>query len=194
VLHGAAYGRDGQRETSWQRRERALRKVAVTFALAAGLLFFALVWYAWQHHRDGDRVANLPPPKSEIERIAERYDEGALKSPAPQERVTRLAKAVERLQGQVRQQTQAGAFSDLPTLAHHYDVLVRDGIVAYARDVAPEQRAEVLGLIAEQLSRAESEARRLSNAYPLANPSLDQIASCAHNGHIELKKLIEGKV
>jgi len=91
VIHGTAYGRDGQRETSWQRRERALRKVAITFALAAGLLFFALVMYAWQHQRDEHWANTMPPSQPEILRLVKHYDDG--KSPLwdapPRERVTR---------------------------------------------------------------------------------------------------------
>ena len=196
VIHGTAYGRDGQRETSWQRRERALRKVAVTFALAAGLLFFALVMYAWQHQRDEHWASNTSPSQPEILRLVKHYDDGKgpLWDAPPRERVTRLAKMVDALHAQVRQRTHDGAVNDLPVLAHHYDVLVQDGIVAYAREIPSEDRAEVLGSIAEQLSRAESEARRLAKAHPLANTPLDRIAVAAHNGHIELKKLIEGQV
>jgi hypothetical protein len=194
VIHGESYQRNGKAEVEWQRRERALRKVAVTFAMAAGLLFFALCWYAWQHQRDADMADFGSPRRSEIERIADRYDPG-WKAGTPRDRVARLAKVVDGLHDQMCQRARAGTVNDLPTLAHEYEVLVRDGILAHARDLPVEDRSEeLLGKIAQQLSHAESQARRLATEYPRATTPLDHVAVAAHNGHIELRKLMDAKV
>jgi hypothetical protein len=193
VLHGEACQRSRVIEVGWQRRERTMRKVAVTFAMAAGLLFFALVLYTWQHQGNDE----LPAPQTrapEIDRILADLDPAYKTAPTPHERVHRLATVAERLNDQVHNRAQAGLMNELATLAHQYAVVVREGLLIQAREVPPEERSQVLSSIAEQLARAESEARRLAAQFPVATKSLDDMAIVACNGHKELRELIAGKV
>jgi hypothetical protein len=193
VLHREAYRRPRAAEVGWQRRERALRKVAVTFAMAAGLLFFSLVWYAFQHQTVVDTKVGTPR-RTELESYVDSYDKGALSARTIHERVRRLAHVADRLNDQVRDRAQAGLANELPTLAHQYAVVVREGLLVQAREVPPDERPELLSSIADQFAHAESEARRLAAQFPAATKPLDDIAVIARNGHKELRELIAGKV
>lgn len=195
VLHSDAYGRDGKGEVEWRRRERALRKVAITFALAAGLLFFALIWYAWQHNRETQLAGNLHRPReTRLEQIVNHYDRGALAVGNPRERVERLAAVAQRLQGEAKERAQTGTIGQVTDLARQFEVLVHDGILAHALNVPTEERADVLSSIAEQLSRAESEANQLANQHPTVREPLQSMAVAALNGHLKLRELAKGKV
>jgi hypothetical protein len=194
VLHGAAYQRPGTPEVEWQRRERVMRKVAVTFAMAAGLLFFALVWYAWQHQANDGIQPPLVAQRSEIERIVGHFDPGALEAKTPHERIKRLASVADRLSDQARDRAQKGLMSELPLLAHQYAVVVREGLLAQARAVPQDERDQVLSSIADQLAHTESDARQLAVQYRAGTKPFDDIAIAARTGHNELRELIAGNL
>lgn len=193
VLHGEVYQRPRTLEVEWQRRERVMRKVAVTFAMAAGLLFFALVWYAWQLQGEDDAHPPVVIARPEIERIVERFDPGLWNAPS-HERVKRLAGVADRLSDQARERAQSGLMNELPLLAHQYAVVVREGLLAQAREVPQDERDRVLSSIAEQLARAESEARQLAEQYRAGTKPFSDIAVVARTGHNELRELIAGKL
>jgi hypothetical protein len=193
VLHGEAYQRPRTAEVEWQRRERVMRKIAVTFAMAAGLLFFSLVWYAWHHQGSDEQISRMPNARPEIERIVERFD-STLWSASSHERVKRLASVADKLTDQARNRAENGLMNELPSLAHQYTVVVREGLLAQAREVPQEERDRVLSSIAEQLARAESEARQLAERYRAGTEPFGDIAIVARQGHNELRELIAGKL
>jgi hypothetical protein len=196
VLHSEAYGRNGAGEVEWRRHERAIRKVAITFAMAAGLLFFALVWYTWQHQRDEPNFnagPSVPTPYT-LDYIVRQYGDGNPLPPESSKRIERLAIVAERLQGETKERVRQGTVSEVTMLAHQFEVLIQDGILPLARTLPAEERADVLGGIAEQLSRAESLANQLAKQRAdVANPLQLIMAKAAQKGHVELRELARGK-
>jgi hypothetical protein len=186
-------------EAGWQRKERGRSKVAVAFALAAGLLFFAFGWWAWQQSVK-DPVAVGPKP-SEVETLAVRlkaYDaswgEDIEKASTPRERVLALAKAADGLHGLVEKQTQNGTATGLAKLAKLYEDLVRLELLPRAGELSAEDRPQVLPGIADQLRNVESLANRLANTAPVdSKESLKQIAAAAHEGESQLRRLLRGE-
>src|SRR5207248_5628980 len=94
----------------WRRRERALRKVAITFAMAAGLLFFALIWYAWQQQREGQVVSPGPQPESlyTLDHIVKQYGDGRPLPSDPLVAVARLGALATRLHGEASERWSTG--------------------------------------------------------------------------------------
>jgi hypothetical protein len=195
VLHSDAYTPSYKPEVGWQRRERALRKVAVTFALAAGLLFFALCWYAWQHQHPAE-IAAPKQNRSDVtlETILAHYDPALHATTNPKERVKRLATVAQRLQGEAKDHALAGKLKEVTSLARQFEVLLRDGLLPQARTLADADRPELLDSLADQLARAESEANWLAKEHTDVAKPLQDIAVAAHNGHLELRELAQGKV
>jgi hypothetical protein len=182
---------DRRVEVPWRRRERALRKVAITFAMAAGLLFFALIWYAWEHQS----VPHPRPPRdNKLEQLVNRYDGGAL-DPAvpPRERVHRLAEIAQHLQSKTKDRVEHGTASEVTELARQYELLVQEGILVQALGVPAGERQEVLSSVADQLSRTASDAKHLAGQYPLVAQPLGYIEVAANKGNLRLRELASGK-
>jgi hypothetical protein len=189
VLHSDAFARQGTAEIPWRQRERALRKVAVTFAMAAGLLFLALVYYAWQHQSD----SNTPPvttngKEHRLEDIVNYYDRGALEA-QPRQRMERLAAVAQKLHDKTKEHVQNGDFNDVSKLAGQYETLVKEGILAHAAYLSEADRQEVLIFVAEQFSRAESEANNLARQNAFAFKPLTDMALTANNARTRLREM-----
>jgi hypothetical protein len=189
VLHSDAFNRNETPETPWRQRERALRKVAITFAMAAGLLFFALVWYAWQHQSDQITPTGPALAKERLEDIVNSYDRGALAAAHPRERFQRLAQVALKLQDRTKERVQNGTFGEVSKLAHQYEILVKEGILEQAGNVPEPDRQEVLGLVAEDFSRAESLAKNLAKQNPLVAKPLVDMAIVAGNARSKLLEI-----
>jgi len=195
VLHSEAYSRSGEREVQWRRRERAIRKVAVTFAMAAGLLFFALVWYGLKHQGDGQDFGDRHPAVTRLtlDHVLSRFGDGSPLPPEPSKGIQRLVVVARRLHAETEERVKDGTVSDVEFLARHFEVLVQHGILPLARNVPAEERPDVLAGIADQLSRTESLANQLSKQRAdVANP-LQFMAKVAEKGHLELRKLARGE-
>jgi hypothetical protein len=184
--------RERQREIPWRRRERALRKVAITFAMAAGLLFFALIWYAWEHQSTN---RPRPPRDNKLEQLVNRYDGGRPLDPAvpPRERMQRLAQVAQRLHSKTKDRVEHGIASEVDELARQFELLVREGILVQAIGVPADERQEVLSSVAEQLSRTASDAKHLATKYPLVAQALGTIEVAANKGNLRLRDLANGK-
>jgi hypothetical protein len=193
VLHSDAYSRTTGGEVEWRRRERAIRKVAITFAMAAGLLFFALVWYAWQQQRDGTVPAGRAGSPYTLDHIIRCYDDGSPLPAEPGKRIERFAVLAERLQGETKERVQQGTASEVAMLARQFEIVVQEGILPLARIMPAEERADVLGSIAEQLSRSESLANQLAKQRADVASPLLLMAKAAQKGHVELRELARGK-
>jgi len=190
VLHSDTFARHETPEIPWRQRERALRKVAITFAMAAGLLFFALVWYAWQHHQN--EIANLgvPPAKeNRLEDIVNFYDRGALLAAHPRERFERLTVIAQKLHDKTKERALDENFSEVSKLSAQYKILMEEGILADAARVPEADRKELLGSVAEQFSRASSEAHNLATQHPMIAQPLDHMAIVANNARSKLREL-----
>jgi hypothetical protein len=190
VLHSDAYARPATPEIPWRQRERALRKVAITFAMAAGLLFFALIWYVWQHQNDQVSPSGHTIAKGDrLEEIVNSYDRGALAAAHPRERFQRLAQVALKLQDRTKERVQNGTFSEVSKLAHQYEILVKEGILVQAGNVPEPDRQEVLGLVAEDFSRAESLANNLAKQNPPLAKPLGDMAIVASNARSKLLEI-----
>jgi hypothetical protein len=189
-LHSEPAGRRRTSEVPWRRRERAVRKVAITFAMAAGLLFFALIWYAWQQ-----QLANRSPShrQSPLEQIVNHYDRSALTVTRPRERVKRLAAVAQHLHTETKDRVKHGTISEVTALARQFELLVQDGILIEALGIPAEERQDVLSSVAEQLSRTASDVKHLANEYPMVAQPLGRIELVANNGHSRLRDLVSGK-
>jgi hypothetical protein len=198
VLHGPTYGpnRAGVSE-GWQRRERGLRKLAVAAALAAGLLLCAFGIWIWQR-QPGDDVAVPGPRHPAHETLADRlarHDHrikdklDAAKTPG--ERVAVLADAADQLFDRAKSHSTKPA--EAAKLARLYDEVVREGILTNAREMPDGDRADLLTPIADQLARAESEARTLATKQPDAAGPLRDFELAARHGQQKLRDLIRGQ-
>ena len=189
VLHSDAYARGEAPETPWRQRERALRKVAVTFAMAAGLLFFAFIWYTWQHQQNANRSSVNPWAKvNKLEEIVNSYDRGALAA-APRERFQRLAVVAQKLHDITKDRAQDENFSEVSKLAAQFETLVQEGILPHAGNVPETDRQELLGSVAEQFSRTASMANNLAKQHPLMSKPLGDMEIVANKAHSKLREL-----
>ena len=86
----------------------------------------------------------------------------------------------------------------MAVLANLYGRVVREGILTRAKDVPAGERPGVLEPIRQQLEKAESEARRLSQDELLPKSSRDafeRIAVAAQQGDQNLRQLVaEGRL
>jgi hypothetical protein len=189
VLNSDVFVRRDTAEVPWRQRERALQKVAIAFAMAAGLLFFALVYYAWQHQSDTN-IAPGPTANREhrLEDIVNSYDRGALEA-QPRQRLERLAAVAQKLHDKTKEHVQNGEFSDVNKLAVQYETLVKEGILAHAAFLPEADREEVLSKVAEQFSRAESEANYLARQNTRAYNPLNDMAVTAGNARTRLREM-----
>jgi hypothetical protein len=191
VLHADAFGRGARVEVQWQRRERALRKVAITFAMAAGLLFFALIWYAWQRQRDSLVADTISPPKAAygLNDVLVKIGYGGPLPAEPTRRMQWLADAAKHIQNVARDRAEHGNVDEVSAIARDFETVVRDGILEHAVHVPAEERGDLLARIADQMARAESEANRLANEHPQARKPLIDMAVVAHNSHLRLVQM-----
>src|SRR5205807_2230862 len=72
-------------------KERGLRKLAVSLALAASLAFFALAWWLWPH---GETPGRVPGPLAVLRK---EHDQRLARARTPQERVQVLADIARKL-------------------------------------------------------------------------------------------------
>jgi len=189
VLHSDAFARHDPAEIPWRQRERALRKVAITFAMAAGLLFFAFIWYAWQHQQDSSTTPEGSFAKQNpLEEIVNSYDRGALAA-APRDRLKRLAVVAQKMHDTTRERAKDGNFNEVSKLAVQFKTLVQEGILAHAANLPEPERQELLGSVAEQFSRTASEADNLAKQHPLMAKPLGDMAIVAMNARSRLREL-----
>lgn len=202
VLHGTRFGPVSVKAPvrGWQRKERGLRKLAAAFALAAGLLFFAVGWWVWQHRGNPEIAVSPTPRHSRGESLAERVER---LSPGVTRQVAEARTSAERLRGwahvaddlrdRVRRGAEAGDAEQMRDLARLYEEVVRDGILAHARGLPGDDRP-VLFSIADRLKAVGDEATRLAEAAPAASAeALLQIASVARTANQQLRALARGE-
>jgi len=166
-------------------KERALRKVALAFALAAALAAFALGWWAWPHDSD-------PAGRSPIAARQQQRDRLLAQAHTPRERVEVLAGLADRLQREARQLTLPTDGDQLRVVARFYREVVHDNLLEHARQLPPDERPAVLGTVAEQLNGVDSEVQRLlTNQVPdSSKESLRDIALASRESHDLLRALL----
>jgi hypothetical protein len=175
------------RPAGWMRsmRERGLRKLAVALTLAASLLIFAIVWWAWPHPQPSRSFTLDPLAVRKAER--DRLLAGAR---TPRERVQVLAALADNLQHEARDLARRAEGENLKLVARFYGELVRENLVAQARDLPPEQRQEVLQPVVENLRWTESNLQKLIAVEEPVSEPLRDIAVSALASHDLLCELL----
>lgn len=170
--------------------------------VAAALVLFVtgfLLWYGTRQesplvvNRPTKKVPQVDPLVAELMRRNLKLAEGA----TPQDRVEAMAGVAQQLHDRSRKLAPQAAADDMAVLANLYDRVVREGILTRAKDVPAEARPNILEPIRQQLEKAESEARRMSQDELLPRSSreaFEQIALAAQHGDQSLRKLVaEGR-
>jgi hypothetical protein len=174
--------------------EKARRKVALAFALAASLAVFALGWWSWPH----PEPTSPPGPGRSVSRPSrlELLEKELAAIQTPAERVRRLADEAEKLQKEAR--TYRADTERLNEVAHFYVQVVRDHLLEHARQVPAAERQMLLPGVAERLRHIESEASRLQTELraemaAAAASSFGEIASAARDADRCLLALARGE-
>jgi hypothetical protein len=136
-----------------QRRERALRKLALATALAAGLALFALGWWAaqWPQRHDPGRTSDL---------VAElvKHDIDLAGNTNPDTRLKVLATMANDLRGQAKPLASADYSEDLQLLAACYEEVV-GALPDRARELPDPKPGES---VAQALRQAVRETKELA--------------------------------
>ncbi len=163
-------------------REGGRRKLALAFALAAGLAAFALAWWALPH-------GSQPQRQDLLAQLEERRAERLRDATTPRQRADVLAKLADEVF--VEAQT-----ADAPRLAHlatFYSELVRRDLPACARALPAAERAAFVGPVVERLGSNESAAlHRAADADcpPEVAEKLKGMAKAAIDGRDQLRALL----
>ncbi len=171
------------------KKERGLRKLSVAFTLAASLLVFALAWWSWPHN---------PVPPLESRQYAQAKLEERLGSSlgvdTPKERVVRLAKLADEIQGEAL--ALVGNSERLEQWSQFYSRVVGQHLIEQSRQLMPEDRQAVLADIALRLTKAESAATRQATQCQSSSPrsaaAFHQIALISQKSERDLRQLMNG--
>jgi hypothetical protein len=169
------------RRVSTTPKERGLRKLAMSVALAAGLAVFAVGWAFWPHS-----TPIVVPTDPLAGRIADR-DQRLASAGSPRERVEVIANLSE----EVRHE--ALLLNDRDQLNHlirFYSRLVRDDLPSLVHKVPREERLVLINQLTERLIRAESETDRLSVEPGRPTAELRTLAALAREGQGLLHDLL----
>jgi hypothetical protein len=181
------------------RKERALQKVSLAFALAASLLVFALIWWAWPRGTAPvsdilrQEQARLDVLRQEQARLEQRLHT-SLQANTPKERVLRLARLAEEIHGEARKLVENS--DKLEQRAQFYANVVGEHLIEQARQLPAQDRPAVVNEVAKALSQAESEASRwgsqLQTTAPRSAASFEQIALISRKSERVLRALLNG--
>jgi hypothetical protein len=176
----------------WSRRQR----ITLATGLAAAILLVACAVMLIQglSRRDPQRPLLAKGPRITDKTLAGKLLELNLRlaeDDSPRRRVETLAKVADNLQGESRALAKVAGPKDLDALARLYTMVVRDGIVARARNIPADQLREALDPIAEQLSRTRREAEDLARKAPDAAEPLRVIAAAARSSDLDLRDLMK---
>jgi hypothetical protein len=158
--------------------------------LVCGLLLGLMLMRGRTPEDHLDEVAEVD--QELVTRLAD-LDVRLAEADTPRKRVEALADMAESLrqQGQALRRADDGA-EEMGEVARLYEQVVREGVVARARQLPPAERRQVLDPIVRRLARAERESRRLAGRpdTPAPGPLL-RIADAARQGDRELRDLME---
>jgi hypothetical protein len=176
-------------------KENGRLKVAWAFALAAGLVVFALGWWAWPRTgpeigKEGPAVARrFPDRRAQLEhRLAS--------ARTPGERVQRLTALAEELQEEAL--TSEADAEALGEVARFCVQVVRGHLLKHARTVPEKERKDLLEAVALRLERVESQASRRAShmkglGAALAAASYRDIADASQETSRSLRLLANGQ-
>lgn len=165
-------------------RERARTKMALAFAMAAGLLVVALG--AWVWNRSPDPKRTVPPETALEKRLKVEPRWGQAKTTERLEILSDLADELGKSTGALAQ----AEGDELDGQVKLFREVVDEIAGVYAPRLAGEERQRVLTPIVERLARAESEAERLAVRYPGRAVALHELASAARDGERRLRGML----
>ena len=173
-------------------KERGRQKLSLAFSLAATLLLFALVWWAWPHTPPAPPFALHPTPQQLDQKKLEDRLAKVLHVETAQERLVKLADLAEEVHGEAREMVDNA--ERLDQWARFYVRVVSENLMEQARRLPQADRPAVLEKIADRLKETESEATRLATQLKVRSPrssaSFDHIAFAARKGQQDLRELM----
>ena len=168
-------------------KERGLQKLALAFALAAGLVVFALGWWAWPH-KDTQSHRTLDPI---VSRQLQR-DRRLAAADTPHKRIVVLNDLARQLHEEAQLLVKRHDDEQLRVVARFFTEVVSDNLLDQARQLAPDERTQVLRSVAAHLNAVESSVQRmLAEASDSTVDPLRDIALASSRGHHALQKLID---
>jgi hypothetical protein len=168
-------------------KERGLKKLALAFALAAGLVVFALGWWAWPHKNTSGQRAVDPIVLRQQQR-----DRKLATADTPQKRIVILNDLAGQLHEEARQLVLRRDDDQLRVVARFFTEVVSVNLLDDARLLPPEERTKVLRAVAVHLAEVESSIQRMRADAPAGSAGpLNDIALASSRGHHALQKLIE---
>jgi hypothetical protein len=171
-------------------KEEGRRKVAVAFALAAGLLICALAMWAWTNRPPEDGGNRAVAVRTGIDRKEQLSK--ALSPERTAERVQRLADLAEKVLAEAREYR--ADVDRLGEASRFFVQVVHEHLLAQARDLPKADRAKLLPAMAERMRWAESEASRLAaEVHPGCKGSFNAMASAARDADQRLQALARGE-
>ncbi len=178
-------------------KERGLKKLAASSGLAAGLAFFAVLWWA-AAPVGPPKTAGVPAVKSvKLDPFLDRVIQQQVRlagGGTPREKVESLASLADAVYGEARGVAGVAPADALDRLAKCYRKVVRDGLVAQARALPAEERAAVLRAVSGRLSEVSGDAERLARDLPAAEAApLRDLAAEARDADLTLRALLEEK-
>jgi hypothetical protein len=173
-------------------KERGRQKLSLAFSLAATLLVFALVWWAWPHPTPPQSVAVHPTQQQLDQKKLEERLARVLHVETAQERLVKLADLAEEVHGEARKMMDNA--ERLDQWARFYVRVVSENLMEEAGRLPRADRPGLLEKIANRLKETESNATRLATTLKVRAPksaaSFDHIAFAARKGQQDLRELM----
>jgi hypothetical protein len=139
----------------------------------------------------GKQPEPQPAPTAPLTARLLEADLSLAQAESPRQRLQALADLADDLQDETRALEAVAGAADLDALARLYQKVIREGVVPRARSLPAGERRPVLEPIAQGLSRAREDARRLARtARPSSVASLERIAAAARDGDDQLRALM----
>lgn len=173
-------------------RQRGQQKVALAFALAAAMLFFAVCWWAWSRHGDSTGAPLVASLEQRILSKRENLDRRLQLLTTPAARLEMLTREIAFLHGETRRQV--ADVDQLAVVARYHGHVVHDYLLPQARQLPAADRARLLDAVKRDLDGIESEAERraaeLEAELPRSSAMLREIAANARAGSRDLHDLL----
>jgi hypothetical protein len=180
------------RPTSDGKREKALRKVAISVALAATLLISVIGLWLWNRETSDDGTnGNLVAGKTWLDRQRER-DVRWAKADTPVERVRLLDELANDVERKALALAESKRIDDFNTELNNYQEVLTALIEQEAPQMSAEEKRRMLSPIADRLAHVESEASRLAmqpKQHPETARKLNELAMLAAEGNRQLRQL-----
>jgi hypothetical protein len=145
--------------------------------------------------KQAPKEVKTPPEPPSTPALAARllkHDLTLAEADTPRRRVETLAALADELQGETRALAHKADPQDLHALARLYEKVIREGVMARARNLPMDERRNVLEPMADRLDQTRRDAQELAREVrPASAEALQQIAAAAKAGTDRLRILME---